>query len=148
MTCSVRKNFLKFRKLTGKRNSNFTKKRHQHLRFPVNFAVSDNTYFAEHLLTAASDIRTTASVHIHLKNTHKEKAPSNKPPRLTKTNANLAKTCWKEQTFVFNAHLMNHIFQTSVLLIRDNGMYIIKKGLKQPSSHSCIELSKAVFEYR
>ena len=34
---------------------------------------------------------------------------------------------------------MNYIFQTSVLLISDNGMYI------EAGSHSCTELNKTVF---
>ena len=33
------------------------------------------------------------------------------------------KTCWKEQAFIFTIYLMNHIFQTSVLLLRDSRMY-------------------------
>ena len=34
----------------------------------------------------------------------------------------LPKTCWKEQPFIFSVYLMDHIFQTSVLLIFDNRM--------------------------
>ena len=34
------------------------------------------------------------------------------------------KTCWKEQQFIFTVYLMNQIFQTSLLLIRDNGCLI------------------------
>ena len=33
------------------------------------------------------------------------------------------KTYWKVQPFIFTVYLMNHIFQTSVLLICDNGKY-------------------------
>ena len=33
------------------------------------------------------------------------------------------KTCLKEQPLIFTVYLMNHIFQISVLLIRDNRMY-------------------------
>ena len=33
------------------------------------------------------------------------------------------KTCCKEQPFIFAVYFMNHIFQTSVFLIQDNGMY-------------------------
>ena len=47
---------------------------------------------------------------------------------------------------------MNYIFQTSELLIRDDGMYrtllIVqthKKDQKQPSGQSCTELSKIQF---
>ena len=32
------------------------------------------------------------------------------------------RTCWKEQPIIFTVYLMNHIFQASVLLIRDNRM--------------------------
>ena len=33
------------------------------------------------------------------------------------------KTLLKEQSFLFTVYLMNHIFQTPVLLVCDNGMY-------------------------
>ena len=32
------------------------------------------------------------------------------------------KTCWKEQLFIFTVYLMNHVFQTSVLLIREKNL--------------------------
>ena len=32
------------------------------------------------------------------------------------------KICWKEQPVIFIVYLMNQIFQTSVLLICNNGM--------------------------
>ena len=44
-----------FNKVTGLQGSNFTKKRLQHRRFPVNIANFENTYFEKHLRTAASD---------------------------------------------------------------------------------------------
>ena len=55
--------------------------------------------------------------------------------------------------FIFPVNFMNHIFQTSVLLIGDKGIYnrtwlimqTYQKGQKQPTSHSCTELNKTVF---
>ena len=46
-----------FNKVAGLRLANVLKKRLQHRRFPVNIAkLFKNTYFEEHLQTAASDI--------------------------------------------------------------------------------------------
>ena len=44
-----------FNKVTGLQACNFTKKRLQHRRFPVNIANFKNTYFEKHLRTAGSD---------------------------------------------------------------------------------------------
>ena len=44
-----------FNKVTGLQACNFTKKRLQHRRFPMNIANFKNTYFEKHLQTAASD---------------------------------------------------------------------------------------------
>ena len=43
-----------FNKVTGLQACNFTKKRLQHRRFPVNIANFKNNYFEKHLWTAAS----------------------------------------------------------------------------------------------
>ena len=42
-------------KVTGLQACNFTKKRLQHRRFPVNIASFKNNYFEKHLRTAAFD---------------------------------------------------------------------------------------------
>ena len=42
-------------KVKGLQSYNFTKKRLQHRRFPVNIANFKNTYFEKHLRTAAPD---------------------------------------------------------------------------------------------
>ena len=44
-----------FNKFIGLQACNFTKKRLQHRRFPVNIANFKNTYFEKHLRTAGSD---------------------------------------------------------------------------------------------
>ena len=44
-----------FNKFIGLQACNFTKKRIEHWRFPVNTAKFKNTYFEKHLLTAGSD---------------------------------------------------------------------------------------------
>ena len=44
-----------FSKVTGLQACNFTKKKLQHRRFPVNIANFKNTYFEKHLRTAGSD---------------------------------------------------------------------------------------------
>ena len=44
-----------FNKVTGLQACNFTKKRLQHRRFPMNIANFKNNYFEKHLQTAASD---------------------------------------------------------------------------------------------
>ena len=41
----------------------------------------------------------------------------------TRINSNFAEACWKEQPFTFTVYFMNHVFQASVLMIRDNRMY-------------------------
>ena len=39
-----------------------------------------------------------------------------------KRNGTLGTWIWKEQPFIFTVYLMNHNFQTSVLIVRDNRM--------------------------
>ena len=50
------------------------------------------------------------------------------------------KTCWKQQPFIFTVYLMNHIFQTSVLLIREKQQKILFQG-KNLNQYSHIRLN-------